>query len=38
MLNAKCKVKKVNGNEAGTQKDVTTMQTGGHAWRCPCLR
>ena len=35
VLNAKCKVKKVNGNEAGTQKDITTMQTGGHAWPLP---
>ena len=28
VLNANCKVKKMNGNEAGTQKDITTMQTG----------
>lgn len=24
--------KKVNGNEAGTQKDILTMKTGGHAY------
>lgn len=35
VLNAKCKVKQVNGNQAGTQKDITTMQTGGHAWPLP---
>ena len=34
-LNCKCKVKQVNGNQAGTQKDITTMQTGGHAWPLP---
>lgn len=35
VLNAKCKVKQVHGNEPGTQKDITTMQTAGHAWPLP---
>ncbi len=35
ILNADGKVKAVHGNEAGTQKDITTMQTGGHAWPLP---
>jgi hypothetical protein len=35
VLNAKGKVKKVNGNEAGTQKDVTSFTTGGTAWPLP---
>ena len=35
ILNAKCKLKKVTGNEPGTQKDITTMQTNGHAWPLP---
>lgn len=35
VLNAKCKVKKVSGNEPGTQKDVVSFQTGGHAWPLP---
>lgn len=35
VLNAKGKVKKVSGNEAGTQKDITSFQTGGHAWPLP---
>lgn len=34
-MNFKCKVKKVNGNQPGTQKDVSTMQTAGHAWAFP---
>ncbi|MDB4932089.1 MAG: hypothetical protein JWM10_4573 [Myxococcaceae bacterium] len=35
VLNADGKVKKISGNEAGTQKDITTMQTSGHAWPLP---
>lgn len=35
VLNFKCKVKQVSGNEPGTQKDITTMQTTGHAWALP---
>jgi hypothetical protein len=35
VLNSKCKVKKMNGNEAGTQKDIITFQTGGHAFPLP---
>ena len=35
VLNAKGKVKQVNGNQAGTQKDITSFQTGGHAWALP---
>lgn len=31
-LNLKGKLKKVSGNEAGTQKDITTMKTNGTAW------
>lgn len=34
-LNAKCEVKRVMGNEPGTQKDITTMTTSGHAWPFP---
>ena len=34
-LNCKGKVKKINGNQAGTQKDITTFQTTGHAWPLP---
>jgi hypothetical protein len=29
--------KQVHGDEAGTQKDITTMTTGGHAWTLPVL-
>ena len=39
-MSTKSKVKAVHGNEAGTQKDVVTMQTGGHAFAavgCPCV-
>lgn len=36
-----CKIKKVTGNEPGTQKDITTGQTNGHAFcftgAFPCL-
>jgi hypothetical protein len=28
VLNAKCKIKKISGDEAGTQKDVSTFTTG----------
>jgi hypothetical protein len=35
VLNSKGKAKTVHGNEAGTQKDVSTGQTGGHAWPFP---
>lgn len=35
VLNAKCKIKKISGDEAGTQKDVSTFTTGGHAWPLP---
>ncbi len=35
VMNAGCKVKAVSGNEAGTQKDISTMTTGGHAWALP---
>lgn len=35
VMNFKCKVKRVSGNEPGTQKDVTTLQTSGHAWPLP---
>lgn len=31
-LNLKSKIKRVSGNEPGTQKDISTMQTNGHAW------
>ncbi len=34
-MNFSCKVKKIDGNQAGTQKDITTMQTTGHAWPLP---
>lgn len=34
-MNFKGKVKKVNGNQPGTQKDISTMQTAGHAWAFP---
>ena len=34
-MNFRCKVKKVDGNQPGTQKDITTMQTTGHAWAFP---
>ncbi len=34
-LNSKSKVKKINGNEPGTQKDITTMKTNGAAWPLP---
>jgi len=35
IMNTAGKVKQVHGNEAGTQKDIITMQTGGHAWALP---
>jgi hypothetical protein len=35
VLNAGCKVKEMHGNEAGTQKDIITFTTGGHAWPMP---
>jgi len=35
VLNADGKVKQVHGNEAGTQKDIITFQTGGHAYPLP---
>src|SRR5262249_25346680 len=35
VLNSKGKVKAVHGNETGAQKDITTGQTGGHAWSFP---
>ncbi|MFO0646067.1 MAG: PAAR-like domain-containing protein [Polyangiales bacterium] len=35
VLNAKCCVKAVHGDEAGTQKDVSTFTTGGKAWPLP---
>ncbi|MCC7541762.1 MAG: DUF4150 domain-containing protein [Deltaproteobacteria bacterium] len=31
-MNLKCKLKKVDGNQPGSQKDITTAQTTGHAW------
>ncbi len=31
-MSTKSKVKAVHGNEAGTMKDIITMQTGGHAF------
>ncbi|MGD0523494.1 MAG: PAAR-like domain-containing protein [Polyangiaceae bacterium] len=31
-LNTDCFIKQVHGNEAGTQKDIITMQTTGHAY------
>lgn len=31
-MNLKCKIKKVMGNEPGTQKDISTMKTNGHAF------
>ncbi len=34
-MNFKCKIKKVNGNQPGTQKDITTVQTAGKAWALP---
>ena len=34
-MHFKGKVKAVHGNEPGTQKDITTMQTSGHAWALP---
>ena len=34
-MNFKQKVKKVNGNQAGTQKDIASFQTGGHAFPLP---
>jgi|SRR5215471_2080100 len=37
IMNSACKVKQVHGNEAGVQKDITTMQTSGHAWALPVL-
>ncbi len=33
--NAKMKVKKVNGNQAGSQKDIASFQTAGHAFPLP---
>ena len=35
IMNSGGKVKQVNGNEAGVQKDITTMTTSGHAWALP---
>lgn len=35
VLNADGKVKKINGNEPGTQKDIITMTTGDHAFPLP---
>jgi hypothetical protein len=35
ILNAKGEIKKVMGNEPGTQKDISTFTTGGHAWPFP---
>jgi hypothetical protein len=35
VMNAACKVKEMHGNEAGTQKDIITFTTGGHAWPLP---
>jgi hypothetical protein len=37
VMNTGCKVKEVHGNEAGTQKDIITFQTGGHAWALPVM-
>lgn len=31
-MNTKGKIKALKGNEAGTQKDIVTMKTGGTAW------
>jgi hypothetical protein len=31
-MSSNCKVAQVMGNEAGAQKDIVTMQTGGKAW------
>jgi hypothetical protein len=35
ILNTDGKVKKMSGDEPGTQKDITTFTTGGHAWAIP---
>ncbi len=35
VLNADGKIKKVTGNEAGTQKDIITFTTGDHAFPLP---
>lgn len=35
ILNAKASVKSCNGNQPGTQKDVTTMQTTKKSWPLP---
>jgi hypothetical protein len=37
IMNTACKVKEVHGNEAGAQKDILTMVTGGHAWALPVM-
>jgi hypothetical protein len=37
IMSTGCKVKQVHGNEPGTQKDITTMQTTGHAWGLPVM-
>jgi hypothetical protein len=37
ILNADCKIKTVNGNEPGTQKDIVTFTTAGHAFPMPVL-
>jgi hypothetical protein len=34
-LNAKSKVKSCNGNQPGSQKDITTFQTGKKSWPLP---
>ena len=35
ILNAKCDVKSCNGNQPGSQKDITTMQTTKKSWPLP---
>jgi hypothetical protein len=35
VLNADSKVKQVNGNEPGTQKDIVTFTNADHAWPLP---
>ncbi|MFK7989809.1 MAG: PAAR-like domain-containing protein [Sandaracinaceae bacterium] len=34
-MNAKGAVKTLNGNEAGTQKDIVSFKTGGTSWPMP---
>ena len=37
ILTSDHKIKKISGDEAGTQKDITTMTTGDHAWTLPVM-